>query len=71
MHSSRAHKPKQLELAHLSAEHMRSHLPFCTHPHVYLHPHPQACTPTDDPAPQGNYQFTHVTQAQTLMCTPP
>lgn len=46
MHFSRAHKPKQLELAHLSAEHRRSHLPFCTHPHVYLRPHPQACTPT-------------------------
>lgn len=49
-------QPKQLELAHLSAEHMRPHLPFCTHPHVYLHPHPQVRTPTDDLS-QGNYQF--------------
>lgn len=61
VHLDRTYKPKQLEVAHFSAEHMCSHLLFCIHPHAYPHAHPQTWTPTDDPAPRGNCQFTHVT----------
>lgn len=54
MHLGRTHKPKQLGVAHLSAEHMCSHLPFCIHPQA-LH--------GEDLDPGGNYQFTPVTHA--------